>query len=108
VFIGNNVYRISGRSLGTRDRLDEAQLSLYVAKQQSRLALLGLAIRSVLGLLDQQRDLRTFNLPAVEISSDHRRLLIAFDGEIETIRSPLHYRIRPGALPVFAPTPTGT
>jgi diacylglycerol kinase family enzyme len=108
VFIGNNVYRISGRSLGTRDRLDEGQLSLYVAKQQSRLALFGLAFRSVLGLLDQQRDLRTFNLPAVEISSHHRQLLIAFDGEIETIRSPLHYRIRPGALRVFAPSPTGT
>ena len=108
VFIGNNVYRISGRSLGTRDRLDEGQLSVYVAKQQSRLALLWLAFRSVLGFLDQQTDLRAFHLPTVEISSHHGRLLIAFDGEIETIRSPLHYRIRPGALRVFAPVHADT
>ena len=108
VFVGNNVYRISGRSLGTRDRLDEGQLSVYVAKQQSRLALLWLAFRSVLGFLDQQTDLRAFHLPAVEISSHHRRLLIAFDGEIEAIRSPLHYRIRPGALRVFAPVHADT
>jgi diacylglycerol kinase family enzyme len=103
MFVGNNVYRLSGPSLGTRDRLDEGQLSLYVAKQQSRLALLWLASRSFLGFLDQQRDLRTFNLAAVEISSRHRRLLVAFDGEIETFKSPLQYRIRPGALRVFAP-----
>jgi diacylglycerol kinase family enzyme len=74
-----------------------------VAKQQSRLALLWLAARSMLGFLHQQRDLRAFNLPAFEITSHRRRLLIAFDGEIETIRAPLQYRIRPGALRVFAP-----
>ncbi|MFL6306127.1 MAG: diacylglycerol/lipid kinase family protein [Xanthobacteraceae bacterium] len=107
VFIGNNVYRLSGRSLGTRDRLDEGQLSLYVAKQQSRLALLWLALRSVIGFLDHKTDLRVFNLPAVEISSYHRRLLVALDGEIDIIRSPLHYRIRSAALRVFAPSPTG-
>ncbi len=108
VFIGNNVYQISGRSLGTRDRLDEGQLSVYVAKQQSRLALLWLAFRSILGFLDQERDLRAFDVSAVEISSHHRRLLIAFDGEIETMRSPLQYRIVPGALRVFAPTSNDT
>ena len=103
VLVGNNVYQISGPSLGTRDRLDEGQLSLYVARQQGRLALLWLAFRSLLGLLDGQRAMRTFTLPAVEISSRHRRLLVAFDGEIETVRSPLHYRIRREALRVFAP-----
>jgi diacylglycerol kinase family enzyme len=33
-------------------------------------------------------------------------LLVAFDGEVETMQSPLHYRIRPGALCVFAPAQT--
>jgi diacylglycerol kinase family enzyme len=28
------------------------------------------------------------------------------DGEIETVRSPLHYRIRSAALRVFAPADT--
>jgi diacylglycerol kinase family enzyme len=105
VFIGNNEYRMDGASLGTRDRLDEGRLHLYVAKQESRLALLGLACRSILGLLSQQQDLRALMLPAVEIDSHHRRLLVAFDGEIEVMRAPLHYRIKPRALRVFAPAP---
>jgi YegS/Rv2252/BmrU family lipid kinase len=104
VFVGNNIYRLNGRSLGTRDRLDEGQLSLYVAKQQSRIALLWLSCRSFLGLLDEQRDLRSFIVPTVDISSRHSRLLVAFDGEVDTMRSPLHYRIRPRALRVFAPS----
>jgi len=104
VFVGNNVYQIKGPSLGTRDRLDEGELSVYVAKQHSRLALLWLSCRAFFGFLNEQRDLRRFNIPAVEISSHHRRLLVSFDGEIETMRSPLHYRIGPHALRVFAPS----
>ena len=106
VFVGNNIYRFSAPSLGTRGRLDEGQLCLAVTKQQGRLAMLWLACRSVLGLLDQQRYLRTFNHSDVEISSRRRRLMVAFDGEVETVRSPLRYRIKPGALRVFAPSPT--
>lgn len=105
VFIGNNEYRIDGRSLGTRDRLDEGRLYVYVAKQKSRMALLWLACRSILGLLNQQQDLRALALPAVEIDSHHGRILVAFDGEIEIMRSPLHYCIKPEALQVFAPAP---
>ena len=102
VFVGNNVYEITGASLGTRARLDEGQLCLYVARQQSRLALFWLACRSILGFVDEKRDLRIYKTPAVEISSHRRRLLVAHDGEVETIESPLHYRIKPGALRVFA------
>jgi len=106
VFVGNNLYHINGPSLGTRDRMDEGQLSIYVAKQQSRLALLWLSCRAFFGFLNEQRDLCSFNTPAVEISSHRRRLLLSFDGEIDTMRSPLHYRIRPHALRVFAPSVT--
>ena len=73
------------------------------ARQQSIIQLLWLACRSFLGFLNHTIDLRMFTVPTVEISSHHRRLLVAFDGEIEMIRSPLQYRVRPGVLPVFAP-----
>lgn len=103
VFVGNNEYRLTGPSLGSREKLDEGQLCLYVARQKSAIALLWLACRSFLGLLDQTRDLRIVKLSAVEVRSHHRRLLVAFDGEIEVIPTPLLYRTRPGALTVFAP-----
>ena len=104
VFIGNNKYLLTGVSAGRREELDGGQLCLYVAKQQSMGALLWLACRAVVGLLNHPRDLRAVLLSSVEVSSRHRKLLVALDGEVELVRSPLRYRIRPKALRVFAPS----
>lgn len=106
VLIGNNEYRLTVPAFGRRDRLDRGELCLYLAKAQSPLSLFWLACRCILGLLDQQRDLRIFKGETSDISSHRSRILVAFDGEVKTIQSPLHYRIRPGALRVFAPTRT--
>ena len=62
-----------------------------------------LACRCILGLLDQQRDLRIFKGDTADISSRRSRLLVAFDGEVETMWSPLNCRTWPRALRVFAP-----
>jgi diacylglycerol kinase family enzyme len=103
VFVGNNEYCLDASSFGTRERLDAGTLCLYVARQQSRLALLWLAFRSAIGLLDRKQDLRIFKSSSVDISSRTSRLLVAMDGEVSVMRSPLEYRVRPGALRVFVP-----
>jgi diacylglycerol kinase family enzyme len=103
VFIGNNEYCLTGRIAGKRERLDAGELCVYVAKRQSRLALFWLACRSLLGFLDQSRDLRVVTAPDVEITSRTSRLLVALDGEVAMLRPPLRYRARPNALRVFAP-----
>jgi diacylglycerol kinase family enzyme len=97
--------RVSRRhtSFGTREALDRGELCLYVARAQSRLALLWLGFRCTLGIVDQQRDLRILKTQTAEIGARKRRLLVAFDGEVESILSPLRYRTRPGALRIFAP-----
>jgi diacylglycerol kinase family enzyme len=105
VFVGNNEYGLAPRSFGTRGRLDGGALWLCVARPQSRLALLWLAVRSAVGLLRQSRDLRTFTADSAEILSRRKRLLVAVDGEVEIMRAPLSYRTRPGALRVFVPPP---
>jgi diacylglycerol kinase family enzyme len=104
VFIGNNEYHLAGSSVGRRDRLDRGCLSVHVARSQSRLGLILLALRPLLNLLDTGKDLRSFQLPAVTIKSSKKRLLVALDGEIAMVRTPLNYAIRPGALRVFAGT----
>jgi diacylglycerol kinase family enzyme len=106
VFVGNNEYCLDASSFGTRARLDAGTLCLYVARQQSRLALLWLALRSAIGFLDRKRDLRTFKVGSVDINSRTSRLLVALDGEVAVMRSPLEYRVRPGALRVFVPADT--
>ncbi len=103
VFIGNNEYCLTGRTAGKRERLDAGELCVYVANRQSRLALFWLACRSLLGFMDQSRDLRAVKVPDLEISSRTSRLLVALDGEVTILRPPLRYRARPNALRVFAP-----
>lgn len=104
VFIGNNAYDLKGSSFGSRERLDGGELCLFVARRQSRLGLLWLGVRCVAGLVDQ-RDLRTASVPALEVSSRRKRLLVALDGEIRSMQTPLHYRIKPAAIRVLAALP---
>ena len=89
VFVGNNEYRLERTSFGTRARIDRGELWLCVAPPQSRLGLLSLALKSALGLLRQSRDLRTFRADSAEIRSRRKRLVVAVDGEVEILETPL-------------------
>lgn len=105
VFVGNNDYSLTGIAAGTREKLDGGRLSLLVAKRQNMAGLFLLAGRAIMGILNRNRDLRVVTLASVEISSHRKKLLVAFDGEVEAMQSPLYYKIRPGALRVLAPSP---
>jgi diacylglycerol kinase family enzyme len=106
VFIGNNAYHLALPAFGRRERLDGDELCLYAAKTQSRLGLFWLACRSILGFVEQERDLRIFRGSSAEISAPRHWLLVATDGEVKSMRSPLRYRSRPAELRVFAPPAT--
>lgn len=110
IFIGNNVYSISGFTLGERASLQTGLLSLYVAQRTSRLGLLRLALRSLFGRLEQARDFDAMTSAEVVIETRHRKLSVATDGEVTWMTTPLRYRIRPRSLRVLVPaaTPTST
>jgi len=48
-FVGNNEYEMERLNIGTRERLDEGVLSLYVTNRTSRWGLVRLALRALLG-----------------------------------------------------------
>jgi diacylglycerol kinase family enzyme len=103
LFVGNNEYGLEPVSLGARLRLDEGVLWLCIAKQTTRLSLIWLALRSLFGLVDPG-ELRTIRVAEADITSRTSRLLVALDGEVQIMRPPLHFRIKPGALLVYAPS----
>jgi diacylglycerol kinase family enzyme len=104
LFVGNNKYRFDLFALGRRERLDEGELWLYIAKQQTRLSLIWFTFRALIGLTDAARDLDIFSASEADIGSRTHRLNISRDGEVEWLRPPLRYRIRPAALRVYVPT----
>src|SRR6266850_1061940 len=103
VFVGNNVYKMEGFTIGLREDLDRGVLSVYVTHRRRRLGLVLLALRALFGLLHQARDFEASTTRELRIESRHRRLLVATDGEVAALETPLDYRIRPGALQVIAP-----
>ena len=108
VFVGNNEYSLSLPEAGGRARLNGGVLWISVVKPKSRLALLWLGLRAVLGRADLMDELATMRAPAVEIRSRASRLPVALDGEVHAMRPPLRYRARPGALRVFRAVESGT
>lgn len=103
LFVGNNEYGMQLLTLGKRSRLDGGRLWLFVGKQGSAAALLWFAVRAAFGGLDQAVDFETLHADAVEIGMGASRVPVALDGEVLTMRTPLRYRARPGALRVLAP-----
>jgi YegS/Rv2252/BmrU family lipid kinase len=103
VFIGNNEYEMESFNLGARSCLDKGQLSLYVAQRTGRLGLIRLALSALFGSLSKQDDFDAVCTREIWIETRHARLRVATDGEVMVMRTPLHYRARPGVLRVLVP-----
>jgi diacylglycerol kinase family enzyme len=101
VFVGNNAYEISLTTLGQRKCLNSGQLCVYLTRRTGRFALFRLALRAILGRLEQARDFDALCLQEVWIESPRKYLRVALDGEVVRVAPPLHYRIRPAALRVI-------
>ncbi|HEX9285638.1 MAG TPA: diacylglycerol kinase family protein [Thermoanaerobaculia bacterium] len=103
VFVGNNVYEMRGFDIGSRDRLDRGELSLYLAPGARPLDLLFLGIRAFFGRLRAGTDFEALRTTEVRIDTRAGRAPVAVDGEISVLDTPLRYRVRPQALRVLVP-----
>ncbi len=103
IFIGNNEYEIAGFDVGTRKRLDMGRLCLYMARRTGRLGLLRFALRALAGKLRNEKDFDALCTEEVYIETKRKRVHVATDGEVTLMPTPLHYRVRPGALRVLVP-----
>ena len=104
LFIGNNRYETNLLTMGRRARLDEAVLSIRALLVESRLHLLGLALRGLFGRLDQQRDFANLDdVREAVILSPQAALRVSLDGETHLFETPLRYRILPRALRLLVP-----
>jgi diacylglycerol kinase family enzyme len=107
VFVGNNDYAMTGWHIGARDCLDDGRLSLYLAQRTGRFGLLRLAVRAMLGRLQQAGDFLSLHTQALRIDTRHRTVHVATDGEVHLMGPPLQFRVRPKALKVLVPKAHG-
>jgi len=103
VFVGNNQYEIESFNLGGRTSLEKGDLCVYFANRTGRWGMVRLALRALLGRLRQDQDFNALCATEVTIDTSRPHLPVAFDGEVEQMKPPLTYRIRPRALNVMLP-----
>lgn len=100
--ISNNAWHEQRLPL-TRAALDKGELVVHVARVQSRLGLLWLALRALVGAWHYNRLLETFSVDEVRVISRKRRVMVSLDGEVTVLRSPLIFKLRPKALTMLMP-----
>jgi len=103
LFVGNNEYEIAGFNLGSRTCINAGKLGLYLSHRTGRFGLFRLAFHALFGRVDQAKDFDAFLVTEARIETRKSRLLVALDGEVERMETPLQYRIRPAALHVLVP-----
>jgi len=100
VFVGNNEYEIQGLEIGKRSSVSAGRLFVYVAAPVTRAGLIWMAVTALFGHLDRTRSLEMFGVEEAWIDTRHKHVRVSTDGEVTLMRSPLHYRLLPGALKV--------
>lgn len=103
VFVGNNRYEIAGLEIGTRSTLNSGRLWACVAPKTGRRNLMRMALRAFLGHV-ADHELDAFEAEEFFVETATRSVNVSTDGEVTIMDAPLHYRIRPGALGVVAPS----
>lgn len=108
VFVGNNAYDMEGLDIGTRARLDDGVLSVYLSRYARPFDLLVLAFRALFGRLRGAPGFESLRTAELTIETRAREIRVATDGEISMVETPLRYRVRPKTLRVVRPHPAET
>jgi diacylglycerol kinase family enzyme len=103
VFVGNNEYTLEGVGLGGRRRLDAGRLHVCMAPGLRRIDVARVLVAALAGRLDGIDRFESVTAAEFSISAQRRRLGVSLDGELAVLRTPLRYKVRPGALHVMVP-----
>lgn len=103
VFVGNNEYEMELYNIGRRPTLDDGKLSVYFLHRGGRWGVILLLFHTIFGRLRQWKDFEEVSTEEITIETRRKRIPVAFDGEVRTMTTPLHYKILPKALKVIVP-----
>jgi diacylglycerol kinase family enzyme len=102
VLFSNNAYETDGLAF-TRSRLDAGRLGVYAFGHRRVRDALRLVVRALRGSLGEESDVLRREGRVVTVRSVHAGLLVAHDGEVDRMSTPLTLQIKPRALRVLVP-----
>lgn len=98
VFIGNNTYKLNAPGAPTRDALNKATLSVFIAHTTSRWGFVKGVLYAGLGKAHQLDEFEERTGKSFLIRIPKKRISISRDGEVNRMTLPLEYSVRPGKL----------
>jgi len=103
LFVGNNRYALETGKVGVRESLEDGRLSIYAVDRKTSPAMIGFALRTMIGRADVDRDFAELGeADEMEVRMHARSVDVALDGEVVRLRGPLRFKALPKALTVIA------
>ena len=101
IAVASNAYDEGLGQFFSRSALDKGTLTLYVLRHLTPGDVLRLTVSMLLGRWQNDDALSITSVDAVTITTHKELLKVMFDGEVETLRTPLEFSIRAKALSVI-------
>jgi diacylglycerol kinase family enzyme len=106
VFVCNNPDELEYFNLPGRQCIDADKFAAYVPRPLSPPGIVRLGFRMLGRRAQEGRDFETFCARDLSFEIKPSRVPVSLDGEVEIMQSPLHYRLRLGALRIHLPPAT--
>jgi YegS/Rv2252/BmrU family lipid kinase len=100
LFVGNNDYRLALPAAGQREALDDGKLCVLVMRKKRVPGFHAATARALVGWTRDDDMIRMDAVSRLRVDSGRATLTVSVDGETVSMKPPLDYRIRPGALRV--------
>lgn len=108
IAVASNAYDEGLGQFFSRHSLDQGTLTLYVLRHFTVRDFLRLTTGMLLGNWRNDDALTVESVRSVTIDMRKNLIKVMFDGEVETMQTPLEFTIRPKALSVIVPAATAT
>lgn len=107
VFVARSAYQLARYGLEGAEAISDDQFAMFLATgAETRGGLFRLTWRLVTRSVRHGVDVDLVTARDIEVDSDRRRALVAFDGEKAPMRLPLRFTIEPDALAIVLPQAT--
>jgi diacylglycerol kinase family enzyme len=100
IFIGNNKYDLTGVGLFNRRHIDKNKLSVYVIKTINPFTLITVGLGILIGRITPAY-FESYDIQKLKITSKRKKVLVAYDGEVDRLATPISYSIKKSELRVI-------
>lgn len=105
VFVCNNPDELDYFNLRGGECIDANKFAVYLPKPLRSAGILRLGFRMLIRQARENRDYEVFCGRELLLEVEPSKVPVSLDGEVEMMKAPLRYQLRPGALKVCVPAP---